>query len=414
MGLGLEGAYGVQGGWDALHSIIAERKKDELLAQKAQEQRARQELEWRKFEEDKRQFGLTNERLAEAAGIVRKRQEEQDIISKAGRIESSSAIGDPLTPDKIVALQQAGVGNAIKTQPILPGVGLIQKIGEKPTLQPGTPEVTGGGFEYGGTSQQVHQAEVERRAEQNAIEAQKRADAAAARGDKSLSLSEQRLALAEANANRPMPLVMIGNDGKPIVIGEAAHGSRVVPNPEKLLASDQQMKNAAKQVLPHIQEIRNMADQLNQRGLIGPVGSRWGDFVAGKIGSGELAAGDAEGAKLLGRFRSELKLLQSASARAHAGARGAGSESLLKAMEQVIAGGTDMPTFMGSLDGLQSFMEGYSRLGEPIEEGGPTPRSPAATPGPGLRGGPKAAGAAPAGGGGGITIDANGRIVQRP
>jgi hypothetical protein len=259
MGLGLEGAYGVQGGWDALHSIISERRKQELLAQKAEEERQRQLLEWRKFEEDKRQFGVTNQRLEEAAGIVRKRQEEQDTINKAARIESSSAIGDPLTPDKIVALQQAGAGNAIQATPILPGVGLIEKIGAKPTIQPGTE--TGGQFEYGGTSQQRHQEEADRRAEQAAIDARKRAEEAAARGDKALAISEQRLGLAEQAANREVPIYEKQPDGSYAVVSRMEHGGQLGPNPETTFERNQRASRKAAGTT--ISAIENLSAKIN-------------------------------------------------------------------------------------------------------------------------------------------------------
>src|SRR4030095_3537841 len=181
--------------------------------------------------------------LAEAAGIVRKRQEEQDTINKAARIESSSAIGDPLTPDKIVALQQAGVGNAVQATPILPGVGLIEKIGAKPTIQPGTE--TGGGFEYGGTSQQVHQEEADRRAEQNAIEARRRADEAAARGERQLDISERRANAAEAAATQDVPIYQRQADGSIVEIGRMPHGGRLAPEAEKTFQRNQRASRQA-------------------------------------------------------------------------------------------------------------------------------------------------------------------------
>jgi hypothetical protein len=162
MSLGLENAWGAQGAWDALHSIIAERKKDEILKQKAEDDRQERARLLANDAEQRRQFDVTNQRLEEAAGIVRQKQQEQDTINKATRIQNTSEIGDTLTPDKIVALEQAGAGNAVAAKPILTMPGIIEKLGGR--ANPATS--TGGDLVYGGTSAQVHQATAEKLADQ--------------------------------------------------------------------------------------------------------------------------------------------------------------------------------------------------------------------------------------------------------
>jgi hypothetical protein len=80
MGLGLEGAYGVAGAWDALHAIIAERKKDEILKQQEEERRQQFQMQWAQQEEARKfrelQFqGLEQDR--------RERNLDRDLAQKS-------------------------------------------------------------------------------------------------------------------------------------------------------------------------------------------------------------------------------------------------------------------------------------------------------------------------------------------
>jgi hypothetical protein len=83
MGLGLQGAYGLEGGWDALAQIIATRKKDELLAQAEQDrqrQLALQEAQQAENDQYRRMTfeGLQQDRQArnEDRDAARKSQDE--------------------------------------------------------------------------------------------------------------------------------------------------------------------------------------------------------------------------------------------------------------------------------------------------------------------------------------------------
>jgi hypothetical protein len=83
--------------------------------------------------------------------------------------------------------------------------------------------------------------------------------------------------------------------------------------------------------------------------------------VAGKVGAGELAGGNPENARLIGQFQANIMLLQTAVARAHAGARGAGNVTLLQHMEKIMPGtAADLPTLMGSLDAVGGWMQTYA------------------------------------------------------
>jgi hypothetical protein len=132
MGLGLQGAYGIRGGYDALEEIIARRKKDEIVAQlqankerefRIQEAQQRESEQWRKLQFE----GLQHERerqdedrdsaradrktaldMAEQdrkAGIIKTRLETLQPGSKGSGLDAAQAhsvgLGELYTPDKI-------------------------------------------------------------------------------------------------------------------------------------------------------------------------------------------------------------------------------------------------------------------------------------------------------------------------
>jgi hypothetical protein len=241
MALGLEAAYGQQGGWDTLHRIIAERKKDEILKQREEDARQQRAYEQQRLEEERRQFDVSEQRLSETAGITQARQKQADLVSLAGRIKSASSIGDPLAPDKALALQQAGEGNAVAAMPIIPGVGLIEHLGARASAPPpsGPGAETGGEFLYGGTSAQKHTAQAEQLAEERFQQDQKDKAAAAARGDRALGISEQRLGLAEQQAQEGTSIVERQPDGSYAVVGTMPRGGRLAPNPETTFQRNQ-------------------------------------------------------------------------------------------------------------------------------------------------------------------------------
>jgi hypothetical protein len=217
MGLGLQGAYGLQGGYDALNELIAARKKDELLAAKNQDDELKRQLELAKFAEDKRQFDLTNQRLADAEGVTRARLDKQDTINEANRIQTTSAIGDTIIPDKVVSLIKAGDSNVLQPTPIMPTIrGMISRIGGTAAPDPNSPQV-GGDLVYGGNAQQQHQAASDALSEKRYAEQQAR-DAANERYRQFQENATNRR--IEAMANKPDPLTQVNTvdeAGNPVV-----------------------------------------------------------------------------------------------------------------------------------------------------------------------------------------------------
>lgn len=153
------------------------------------------------------------------------------------------------------------------------------------------------------------------------------------------------------------------NSNKPLQQAVQAGLAKAGTDLNKLTSQSRVMSETAKEILPHIGNVEAEAAQLDKLGLIGPIGGRWRDFVAGRIGAGELAGGNAENAKLIGKFKTDVGLLMTAVARAHGGARGGGSPAMLEHMKELMdAAGKDLPTFQGNLAGVRDWMQGYADM----------------------------------------------------
>jgi hypothetical protein len=141
---------------------------------------------------------------------------------------------------------------------------------------------------------------------------------------------------------------------------------------DKMTAQTRQMGETAKAILPHINTIEQEAKDLEARGLMGPIGSRWREFVGGTLKAGELTTNAAD-AKLMGQFQANLGLLRSAVARAHGGARGGGSPTMIEHMKTIIQGGGDVPTFLGSTAAVRDWMQTYADEAKQDTKGGKDP-----------------------------------------
>ncbi len=134
----------------------------------------------------------------------------------------------------------------------------------------------------------------------------------------------------------------------------------------RLTSAGKQMQELAKVVAPHIDTVQNEADQLDKMGLLGPIGSRWRDFVAKKIGAGEFAGGNEKNAELIGKFQTDVGLLITAVARVHGGARAGGSPTMIKHLEGLLdSGAADLGEFKGQLASFKDFMSTYAGMGNP-------------------------------------------------
>ncbi len=140
------------------------------------------------------------------------------------------------------------------------------------------------------------------------------------------------------------------------------------------------------------QEIRAMVQELDKRGVLGPLAGRAAEIAAGTVKAEDLFP-DKATAKLVADYFSSVKLLSSLAAVTHGGARGGGSIQMVKQFEKVLSGTGDRSIIEGQLDALDRLMTHYKEH----------PRQPAAygvdgTPGiePNMQA-PMVPGAAPGG-----------------
>jgi hypothetical protein len=188
----------------------------------------------------------------------------------------------------------------------------------------------------------------------------------------------------------------VDGNGKPAIIrtnldtGEVS----VLPMPDgagyKPSAQTAAQGHLAKKVIGHLDAVQTMAQQVDKLGLMGPIGGRWADFAAGKIGDSDMLnilshdigrpLSDQE-KQLVGRFRSNVGLLKSGMAMVHGGARGGGSPEMAKRMDGLInANRMDINLFLGATEGFRDWLGSYADTSNNSNTP-TTPANPNAKPG---------------------------------
>lgn len=213
--------------------------------------------------------------------------------------------------------------------------------------------------------------------------AQKLADAQTARADKG-----KPVPYFDADGNKKFELppggkvvpgsatagnkVFIGNDeegnplfadkGGTITPGSVPSGGPVLPKSSTIpTASTRASAEFADSIVPHIKEMRNLVSEADQKGYIGPAAGRvYNQFMSGKVGT----TGNPDADKLLGRLRASDSLLKTGAMRVHFGARG-GTQMYDHFSDLLNSGRQSAAMLNGSLDTLESFMQGYSDAGKP-------------------------------------------------
>lgn len=185
----------------------------------------------------------------------------------------------------------------------------------------------------------------------------------------------------------------IGNDeeGNPLFANKSAEvtqgkvpgGGPVLPKSSTMpTSSTRSSAEFADTIIPHIHAMRDLVKEADKKGYIGPTAGRvYGKFLAGKVGT----TGNADADKLLGRLRATDSLLKTGAMRVHFGARG-GTQMYDHFSDLLNSGQQSAPMLNGSLDGIESFMQGYSDAGKPKRPGS---RTSSSTPAVGQESGPK-------------------------
>lgn len=140
--------------------------------------------------------------------------------------------------------------------------------------------------------------------------------------------------------------------------------------PMKLSAQQVNRRETAGQAIAYIGGIRQQLDEMDQRGLLGPIAGRVSDLFARKLKLEDVftslsdpsntGISDPQEARLAANFFSSMRLLTSLAAVVHGGARGGGSPNLVKQMEQIVNGIGDKNLTVGQLDAMERLMRLYA------------------------------------------------------
>jgi hypothetical protein len=162
----------------------------------------------------------------------------------------------------------------------------------------------------------------------------------------------------------------VGNDsqGRPlfadkagnISLGNVPGGGPVMPKSSTMpTSSTRGSAEFASALVPHVQQMRNLIQQADAKGYIGPVAGRvYGDFLAGKVGT----TGNPDADALLGNLRTTDSLIKSGMLRTHFGARG--GQQMYQNFSNMLNSGKQTAAMMnGSLDSMSSFLKGYAQAG---------------------------------------------------
>ncbi len=181
---------------------------------------------------------------------------------------------------------------------------------------------------------------------------------------------ETTIYFADQLIRDPMNLKLIAGDKIQMTAVRKELASRGI-DLNNLDAASRTMANTAKDIQKVLPSIETQAKELDRLGLMGPMGGRWRELIAGKIGSGEVAGGNAENAAKIGRFITDTELLKTALMKAHTGARG--SSQLLEEFNNTLgAGWRDLPTFLGGLKGVGDWIDVYANRIPDTQKGGGT------------------------------------------
>ncbi len=161
--------------------------------------------------------------------------------------------------------------------------------------------------------------------------------------------------------NDPTQWSMLSNN-KPLQQAVQKGLSTAGTDLDKITAQSRGMAEIAKEILPSIARVKQEAAELDQAGLMGPLSGRWRDLAANRIGAQQMF-NSPDVARKVGKFITDIGLLETAAARAHGGARGGGSPTMLEHMELLMGpGGKDLPIFLGNLDAVGQWMQGYADM----------------------------------------------------
>lgn len=124
-------------------------------------------------------------------------------------------------------------------------------------------------------------------------------------------------------------------------------------------ADDRNRRMSADIAMNDISNIRQEAESLSKRGLMGALQGRWNDVAAGKVRL-ESLYNSPQDAHDVSQFMSDTEFLKTLAQKVHMGTRGAASPAMADRFDKIINSASDLPIFEGQLDGVNNIMKLYS------------------------------------------------------
>lgn len=127
----------------------------------------------------------------------------------------------------------------------------------------------------------------------------------------------------------------------------------------KATAAELDQKAGADHALQMISDVRTMADEMDKRGLMGPLRGRGAQIASGQVKASDLFS-KPEDAELAAQFFSEAGFLNKLAARVHGGTRAAGSPGMSAAFDKLFSGVGDRNIVEGQLKSVEQVMRIYA------------------------------------------------------
>jgi hypothetical protein len=123
----------------------------------------------------------------------------------------------------------------------------------------------------------------------------------------------------------------------------------------------QQTRDAAlfaRTALTHVPQFKREIINLSKSGDLGTLNGTWNDFMTGQIGKGAKFA----------ELRNNIKLFSTAMARVHGGAKGGGSETMLRHFQSMMNTRMDGATMLASFGVWENWLKGYANMAPTYQE----------------------------------------------
>ena len=164
--------------------------------------------------------------------------------------------------------------------------------------------------------------------------------------------------------------VLVGPRWASVGLQKTALDEKIAKDTGRLPTEDiRQRGQFSAELLPHLPVLRDMVEEADSRGLLGPLMGRGVEFMEGKLGT----TGDPDTDRFYSNFRTNLKLWASGMNRAHFGGR-AGADTLKYFTDMIGGAFRSKEAIEGTLDASSDYLRTYagaaSGFGQPVNFNG--------------------------------------------